>query len=70
MTLTEAQLRTLMQANLDRIAFDDASIEAGQLANIDASGFVPLADVADLVRRPMDWQPGWEYLAPTAWRAD
>lgn len=28
------------------------------------------ADLADLVRRPMDWQPGWEYRAPTAWRRD
>jgi hypothetical protein len=48
---TDARLRKLMQANLDRIAFDDSTIEAGRLANIDASGFVPLADVADLVWR-------------------
>jgi broad specificity phosphatase PhoE len=28
------------------------------------------ADVADLVRRPMDWQPGWEYQVRTARRGD
>ena len=27
------------------------------------------ADLRDLFDRPMDWQPGWEYLVPTAWRA-
>jgi hypothetical protein len=48
---TNGKLGKLMQANLDRVAFDDSAIEAGQLANIDAHGFVPLADVADLVWR-------------------
>jgi broad specificity phosphatase PhoE len=27
------------------------------------------ADLGELVDRPMDWQPGWEYLVPTDWRA-
>jgi len=27
------------------------------------------ADLRELVDRPMDWQPGWEYLVPTDWRA-
>jgi broad specificity phosphatase PhoE len=26
-------------------------------------------DLRELVPRPMDWQPGWEYLVPTDWRA-
>ena len=26
-------------------------------------------DLGELVRRPMDWQPGWEYLVATEWRA-
>lgn len=47
----DARLRQLMTANLDRVGFDDAAIEAGQLSSIDSSGFVPLADVADLVWR-------------------
>ena len=27
------------------------------------------ADLRELVERAMDWQPGWEYVVPTAWRA-
>ena len=27
------------------------------------------ADLGELIERPMDWQPGWEYLVPTEWRA-
>jgi len=27
------------------------------------------ADLRELVDPPMDWQPGWEYLVPTEWRA-
>jgi broad specificity phosphatase PhoE len=27
------------------------------------------ADLGELVERAMDWQPGWEYLVPTEWRA-
>ena len=27
------------------------------------------ADLRGLVERAMDWQPGWEYLVPTEWRA-
>jgi alpha-ribazole phosphatase/probable phosphoglycerate mutase len=27
------------------------------------------ADLRHLVDRPMDWQPGWEYLVPTDWQA-
>lgn len=27
------------------------------------------ADLGELVARPMDWQPGWEYLVPADWRA-
>ena len=27
------------------------------------------ADLGELVSRPMDWQPGWEYVVPAEWRA-
>ena len=27
------------------------------------------AGLGELVDRPLDWQPGWEYLVPTEWRA-
>jgi broad specificity phosphatase PhoE len=27
------------------------------------------ADLGELVRQPMRWQPGWEYVVPTDWRA-
>lgn len=27
------------------------------------------ADLCELVERPMEWQPGWEYVVPTDWRA-
>ena len=27
------------------------------------------ADLGELVDRPMAWQPGWDYLVPTDWRA-
>lgn len=26
------------------------------------------ADLGELLERPMEWQPGWEYLVPTDWR--
>ena len=42
-----------MKVNLNVIAFDDDSITNGDVERIDSNGFVPLADVADLVwRRP------------------
>ena len=33
------------------LAFDDDSIKQGNVERIDSSQFVPLADVADLIRR-------------------
>lgn len=46
-----AGVASLFRANLENIAFPDADIESGKLRRIDASRFVPLADVADLVWR-------------------
>jgi hypothetical protein len=45
----DPRLKTFLEANLDRIAFPDDAIAAGNLQPTD--GFVPLADVADIVWR-------------------
>jgi hypothetical protein len=45
----DPRLKAFLQANLDRIAFADDAIAAGNLEPTD--GFVPLADVADVVWR-------------------
>ena len=45
----DPRLKAFLQANLDRIAFADDAIAAGSLEPAD--GFVPLADVADVVWR-------------------
>ena len=55
--VADPRLKTLLQNNLDAIAFSDDAIEKGQLTTIDAHQFVPLADVPDLVwrtTRPQD----------------
>ncbi|MET0554726.1 MAG: S1/P1 Nuclease [Vicinamibacteria bacterium] len=47
----------LFQANLTNISFADAKINKGDLDRVSSDGFVPLADVADLVwrtKRPKD----------------
>jgi hypothetical protein len=49
--VSNSKLSKLMQANLAAIAFDDDSINQGELERIDSRSFVPLADVADLVWR-------------------
>jgi hypothetical protein len=51
----DPRLKALLEANLDRIGFADDAIAAGTLDP--SGGFVPLADVADVVwrnTRPMD----------------
>lgn len=50
--LSNAKLSKLMQANVNKIAFDDDSIRQGNVERINShSQFVPLADVADYVWR-------------------
>jgi hypothetical protein len=49
--VSDQNLLTLLQANLERIAFDDDSIRNGDLKQIDSEQFVPLADVPDFVWR-------------------
>ncbi len=47
----EGKLRTLIDRNRDRIALSRESLGSGQLPALDPEGFVPLANVADLVWR-------------------
>lgn len=47
---SNSKLRTFLLANLKNIAFDDQTIESGQLGKL-PDGFAPLADVPDLVWR-------------------
>jgi hypothetical protein len=49
--LSSAKLKKLLLGNQNAIAFDDQAIAGGQLKKIDPAGFVPLADVPDLVWR-------------------
>lgn len=49
--IADKNLRKLLMANQDAIAFGDDAIEQGELKKIDADQFVPLADVPDLVWR-------------------
>ena len=47
----EGKLRTLIDRNRDRIALARETLVSGQLPALDPEGFVPLANIADLVWR-------------------
>jgi hypothetical protein len=52
--VTSLELKALMSANLDRVSFAESSLDAGDIASAiqdakQAHGFVPLADVPDIV---------------------
>jgi len=55
--LSNQKLSKLMKLNLSRIAFDDDSITSGGIERFDSNGFVPLADVADLVWKKPNGRP-------------
>ncbi len=63
------QTRTLLHDLIERHDGDRVLLVAHSANRIALDHLLQGRDLAELLAAPFDWQPGWEYLVPTDWRA-